>query len=321
MSTGPAKVPTKTVTLAPAELNGKWGYIDKSGKTIIQFTFDKAQPFGPNGLAAVKNSEGKWGYIHTDGSYAISPTFESDAYGNSPIGDFTVSGLAPARNGEGKYGFINASGKYVIPADYDSVRQFADNGLAAVSQNGLWGYINTHGKMVLPCKYSDAGDFGSNGLAPIKAGSSSFYSYIDSSGKEVIQAQFKQAYPFRNGLAAVQTSSGVCKYIDKTGIPVSTKIFGFLRGGHGSSSYYLGSFAKNGLCPATSGSGLSGYIGRDGVFSIEEQFYRVDNFSDSGLAAIETKEYKWGFIDRTGQTVISPQYEDVGSFSTVTIRA
>lgn len=47
--------------LASVELNGKWGFIDKTGKEVIPFIYDSVWYFS-EGLAAVELN-GKWGYI------------------------------------------------------------------------------------------------------------------------------------------------------------------------------------------------------------------------------------------------------------------
>lgn len=52
---------------------GKWGYVNKSGKTIIKAEFDGADPFS-EGMAAIKMN-GKWGYINEDGEIKIQPRF------------------------------------------------------------------------------------------------------------------------------------------------------------------------------------------------------------------------------------------------------
>ena len=104
-------------------------------------------------------------------------------------------------------------------------------------------------------------------------------------------------------------------------MPKFPQAYGVLVSGHDGTQRFLGSFAANGLCPATDGSGRCGFINTSGSFAISLQFFRVDNFSDSGYAAVENTEYKWGFIDRTGTMVLSANYDDVGSFSTFTIRA
>lgn len=43
------------------EKTGKWGYIDKQGKMVINPLFDSTESFA-EGLAAVRNGD-KWGYI------------------------------------------------------------------------------------------------------------------------------------------------------------------------------------------------------------------------------------------------------------------
>ena len=40
--------------LAPVEKNGKWGFINEKGQTVIDFQFDDARSFADNGLAVVK---------------------------------------------------------------------------------------------------------------------------------------------------------------------------------------------------------------------------------------------------------------------------
>ena len=49
----------------------KYGYINKTGKTVIKFEFEYASDFN-NGLAWVKNN-GKYGYINTQGQYIWNP--------------------------------------------------------------------------------------------------------------------------------------------------------------------------------------------------------------------------------------------------------
>ncbi len=56
--------------LAPAQLNKKWGYIDKTGKTIIPFQYDTAGPFGYSAKdQAVVREGGKWFLIDKSGNF------------------------------------------------------------------------------------------------------------------------------------------------------------------------------------------------------------------------------------------------------------
>lgn len=57
--------------LAPAKLNGKWGFIDLYDKTVIPFQYEDAEPLSfIEGLAAVKQN-GKWGFIDKSGKTII----------------------------------------------------------------------------------------------------------------------------------------------------------------------------------------------------------------------------------------------------------
>jgi len=93
-------------SLYPVMVNGKWGYIDKTGKIVIDPQFDGAYNFS-EGLAAVKVGD-KWGYIDKTGKIVIDPQFY--------WADSFSEGLALVRVGEikpGKWGYIDNTGRYV----------------------------------------------------------------------------------------------------------------------------------------------------------------------------------------------------------------
>jgi hypothetical protein len=54
------------------KLGGRWGFVDKDGKFVINPQFDDAMPFS-NGLARVKISR-KLGYVDQSGKYVWNPT-------------------------------------------------------------------------------------------------------------------------------------------------------------------------------------------------------------------------------------------------------
>lgn len=57
---------------------GKWGYIDKTGKVVFDFVYDKAGHFqGLEEMAIVKR-EGKWFKLTTDGEHVSSPLLGKD---------------------------------------------------------------------------------------------------------------------------------------------------------------------------------------------------------------------------------------------------
>ena len=135
--------------LAPVEIDGMWGYINKEAEMVIVPRFNDAWSFS-DGLAAVQ-VKNKYGFIDKTGELVIKPKF-SDA------GVFS-EGLCVAQN-KLKYGFIDKSGHWVIKPKFIMAGEF-NNGLALVtimniSLKILWdrgdfmksGYINKQGKFI-----------------------------------------------------------------------------------------------------------------------------------------------------------------------------
>ena len=234
--------------LAKVKQNGKYGYIDKSGNVVIPFIYDKAKSFS-EGLVAV-NPNGRWGYIDKSGNEVIPFIYSGAA-------DFS-EGLADVK--EYKWGYIDKSGNVVIPFIYDFTWKFSD-GLARVKQNGKWGFVDKSGNEVIPFKYDRANEF-SDGLAGVMQYGK--YGYIDKSGNVVIPFKYEYAGPFSDGLA------GVMQY------------------------------------------GKYGYIDKSGNLVIPFRYYSAGSFSE-GLAKVK-QNGKYGFINKSGNEVIPLIYDDVTDF-------
>lgn len=56
------------------ENNGKWGYVDTTGRVVISLQFDFAKDFS-EGLAGVQKN-GKWGFIDKTGKMVIAPQYD-----------------------------------------------------------------------------------------------------------------------------------------------------------------------------------------------------------------------------------------------------
>jgi hypothetical protein len=114
--------------LAAMPLDGKFGYMDKSGKFLIAPTFDDAFPFA-NGLARVKTG-GKYGFIDKTGKMAVEPKF---------LGAHEFKeGAAAVAVGQNKWGFIDSKGNFLLEPKYSFAWSFSE-GLAQVQ---FWGYID-----------------------------------------------------------------------------------------------------------------------------------------------------------------------------------
>jgi WG containing repeat len=160
---------------------------------------------------------GKFGYIDRTGKIVIPEKF--DRVGGLTHGELTnfSEGLAAVGIGE-KSGYIDPMGKIVIPLQFSEAESFHE-GLAAVSIGKKWGYIDPTGKIVVPLKFGQADSF-YEGLAAVSTDKDLIneWSYIDRTGKIVIPGLFNSPARFKNGLADVYvTNSNMCKTIDRTG--------------------------------------------------------------------------------------------------------
>lgn len=187
--------------LVKAKTGDKWGYIDKTGKYVINPQFDEAENFY-NGLAIVAIDD-KIGFIDTSGKYVINPQFDDASEFNE--------GIACVKS-NGKYGYIDKSGKYIINPQFDSAYSFAD-GIALVEADDKYGYINTKGKYIINPQFDDANTF-SNGLAAVKSGEQ--WGYINQKGDLIINYQYAEAYSMStDGYAIVMTLNKSLIIIDK----------------------------------------------------------------------------------------------------------
>lgn len=156
--------------------NGKWVFIDKSGKKAIDREFDEVQHFS-GGLTAVKVGD-KWGYIDKSGVDIVAPSF-------GEAGTFS-EGLAAVKAGD-KWGYIDKAGAMAIKPQFDDASGFS-GGLAAVMAGGKWGYIDKTGNTVIPTQFTSAASF-RDGLAFVRTEdpSGEKIGYIDPTGKYVWQ--------------------------------------------------------------------------------------------------------------------------------------
>jgi len=181
--------------LFPVVKDGKWGYIDRTGKIVIPLQYSDAYEFS-EGLAAVWPGERQYdpaggrpiirlSFIDKTGRMVIPPQYP---HAHAYSGDYGFSeGLAFVEVG-GKMGFIDKTGQMVIPQKYVSGLRFPGffEGLAAVQKGEKWGYIDKTGQMVIPPQYHSASKF-SEGLASVEVGDKSDFKwgYIDKTGKYV----------------------------------------------------------------------------------------------------------------------------------------
>lgn len=287
------------------------------------------------------HKSGKGGYITTKGELAIPLRFAS-------VGEFS-GGLARAECA-GRWGLIDRTGNWIVRPQFPWANDFSE-GLArvqiggeALADNSRWGFIDTSGKVVippfieeLPSSTTEEDDF-HDGLAVIQA--NSIKGFMDKTGKVMIPPKFSYVYPFSEGVAAVATDKKGDQwgFINKSGelvfewaslfaeglAPVNrTHSCGYidhsgtlvlkppLSEGEKDCATVWGQFAED-LARWKFGTKY-GFIDRTGKTVVEPRFDLTFDFAE-GLATVSV-EGKWGYIDKTGSMVIQPrEYRHVDSF-------
>ncbi len=156
----------------------KWGYIDTAGNWIIPPSFKNASPFN-EGTAVVKSlddrimlidksgknllpdiqiagwpftegcilaeKENRFGFVDLQGTWIINPEYDNAL-------PFT-EGLASATL-DGKSGFIDKQGRWIIPPVYEETIAFT-GGIAIVSIDTSSGIIDKNGNVLLPIEYQN----------------------------------------------------------------------------------------------------------------------------------------------------------------------
>lgn len=303
--------------------DGKYGFIDKTGKLVIPAIYEKVQPFS-EGLAAVgigvtlediyKNKDIENKDIEDED---IENKDIKDRLRKSIIDHFNHFKTLPITV-KIVWGFIDKTGKLVIPAIYDDVQPFSE-GLAAVEKNGKCGFIDKNGEEIVPPVYDWVSDF-NNGFAIIEKDRK--FGFIDKTGKEIVSPIYESMPPsskwylvylssFNDGLAAVRENKK-WGFIDKTGKLVIPTIYEDIQP------------FREGLA-AVKKDGKWGFIDKKGKLVIPAVFYSASWFNE-GLASFDKvlkteqgvvykSDVRSGFIDRTGKIVIPAIYEEVQDFS------
>ena len=269
--------------VAAVKRDGKWGWIDKTGRLFLP---PLASP--PNfheGLSSFER-DGKWGYMDTTGTVVIQPEWEE-------AGEFS-GGYAGVKRG-GKWGGIDKTGRLVTPLGrYERLYFQPEIGLWLIAVGKKSGYIDRAGRVVIKPEWDDV-LFWSEGLLMVfrehKGG------FIDKTGKVVIPVEWEAIGPFLEGLAPAKRNEK-WGFIDKTGKVVIElqweDALGFHRG--------LAGVKRNGKW---------GFIDKTGKVIVEPRWDEVSNFQQELALVREGK--KFGFIDRAGRVLIEPQW-DIAKF-------
>lgn len=293
-------------SLLPVKLNGRWGFIDRSGKLVVKPQFaslDSLAPYFLENRAAVGGENGKWGFIDKAGKVIVGPKFQN-------VRSFQEQ-RAPIKF-NGKWGFIDRNGNTIITPKFTDVSPFFEE-RAFVQVSYLWGVIDTNGNVIVEPKFASYTYF-SKGFAVVPEG------IVDRNGKLRalpwgIQASTEGA-GFRSGLTPVYANRNpIFGDLFDSGQTYKQKIWGFVdsSGKVAISTTYDSVLGFEDCLAAVELEGKWGFINTKGEIIIQPQFRNIPRFSE-GLADVKVNE-KYGFIDTTGKMVIEPLFYEVRPFS------
>ena len=212
--------------LAPVKSNDLWGYVDKTGKIVIEPQFKPDPQSFDHGVCVVKVEGNKYGIIDKTGKWIVEAKYPS-------IGYFCEDVVCVATP-EGKVGFMDRAGKWVIEPKFDlrignksgALSRF-EEGIASVLSNGKFGIIDKTGNWVVEPQFEEQAFF-YDGYSTIEKNGKK--GVIDKKGNWVIQPKYCGGYNYsaaKNQFVVYNcndnriTGKGVVDITDKVIIPLA----------------------------------------------------------------------------------------------------
>lgn len=128
--------------------SSKCGYVDTTGRLVVQPKYDYACPFS-EGLALVRISVNDF-FIDKKGQVVLDPPYHMMSSFSEGLAIMQMNSLLA---------YVDKSGRIAIPTRFKCARDFRE-GLVAVSLDGeRWGYINKRGQFVVELQFARAREF------------------------------------------------------------------------------------------------------------------------------------------------------------------
>lgn len=198
--------------------NGLTGLISGSTfETIIPCMYEHLSPIKSN--KAFYKVNGKWGIIDTSNkTIQLAIYYDNVEIDGSTLSEQKMPSMAFQSNmyvcNNGKVGMLKANGEDFIPVKYDSLGMYSDNMLVA-KVGDKYGFLNEEGKESVPFVYSQAHNY-SEGLAAVVDEHGKFL-FIDKLGNIAIKPkEYDRVDDFQNGTCKVYRKDKVWE-IDREG--------------------------------------------------------------------------------------------------------
>jgi hypothetical protein len=245
--------------LYPVHVNNKWGYVDRTGKLVIEPKYDNEAFFG-DGVAVVMSG------LNVEAAMRTKPR------GNTVV-------VLPGPEGI-KWEIIDTSGKTLAELPRGNYRDsFFSDGLARIpgweeGKGSVYGYMDKAGRVVIKPQFANAGLF-REGLADACV-ESARCGFIDRAGKFVVPPLYKEVRPFSEDFASVVTQGDSVGFVNRSGEVAIVPQFS-------ARSFFASGFNEGLAAVATTGSEKFGFIDKGGQYRIQPEFEAAGHFAD-GLA-------------------------------------
>lgn len=186
-----------------AKENDKYGVIDRTGKLVVNSTYDRIQIPNPSKDLFICYQDGKSIAINAS-SQQLFTEYSSikpiELKSSTTLNDqYEKSVLQCEKNG--KYGLIDFSGKKILDTNYDNIEGFSNiEGLVQVTDNNRVGIVNINGTTVVKPKYdtilsdnyySEEKQYQQSGfIVGEKTESGYKYGYINNKGKRILKLEY-----------------------------------------------------------------------------------------------------------------------------------
>ncbi len=178
---------------AIASINDRYGLIDKTGKWIVPNEYDFFFDLG-EGYYQTKTIEGKAGVVDSTGKTILEPIYDEVFHLQKPF--FTVEK-------DGLNGCYALNGKEIFPPQSSKGIYFF-NGRCTIVKENKYGVIDSTGKIIVPIKYDSIGIY-FKGIASVLVRNK--FGAVDLNGVEIISPQFEELHPFLNGFAVYKVKN------------------------------------------------------------------------------------------------------------------
>ncbi len=207
--------------------SGIWGFIDTTGKVVIQPRFSKVELFN-HGVAIVQEGQ-KYAVINRQGEnvakklfsrvdridpdtlFIVQDQFNGMGYLDKKFKTLLVAENRAKTDAPGnsiypivcknkKWAYRHFDGRWITDSIYSAAKPFVDG--YAPAQDNLWSFIDTTGKAVSLFMYAEVKNM-QCGRAFVKLPNKDQYFIIDKSGQKIGKMQFDDAHPYEQDLAIV----------------------------------------------------------------------------------------------------------------------